>query len=313
MELRQLRSLVSLAEAHFSVTQTAERLHLVQSAVSQHLSRLENELGMEIFVRRGKRLVGLTAAGEQVLHYARKTLADIENILAVGRDHAQESRGVLRIGTTHTQARYVLPPVIRAFRESYPEVSLQIHQGTPQQLVEMATADSVDFSICTEALADDPALAAVHCYRWNRSLIAPAGHPVLARRPLSLEALCDYPLITYVFGFTGASHFRTSFARLGLQPQVVLSAADTDVIKTYVREGFGVGIIASPAYSEAIDSDLQTRDLSRFFPWEVTRIAYPRGKYLRRYEQRFMELLQNMVTDNGVIVRPASVPTGLEI
>ena len=306
MELRQLRSLVALAESHFSVTQTAERLHLVQSAVSQHLSRLEDELGVEIFVRRGKRLVGLSAAGEQVLHHARKTLADTENILAVARDHAQESSGVLRIGTTHTQARYVLPPVIRAFRDVYPEVRLQIHQGTPQQLVEMATTDSVDFSICTEALADNPALAAVHCYRWNRSLVAPTGHPVLERRPLSLEMLCEYPLITYVFGFTGATHLGASFARLGLQPRVVLSAADTDVIKTYVREGFGIGIIASLAYSEAIDSDLQARDLSRFFPWEVTRIAYPRSKYVRRYEQRFMELLQTMVADNGVIVRATS-------
>jgi LysR family cys regulon transcriptional activator len=305
MELRQLRSLELLVESGFSVTQTAERLHLVQSAVSQHISRLEQELGTELFVRQGKRLVALTETGEQVLHYARRILKDTENILAVGRDHEEETSGELRIGTTHTQARYVLAPVIRVFREIYPLVNLQIHQGTPQQLVEMADSGSVDFSICTEALGEHPNLTALHCYRWNRSLIAPKGHRVLERRPLALDTLCEYPLITYVFGFTGANHFRTSFARLGLKPRIVLSAADTDVIKTYVREGFGIGIIASLAYSGATDSDLQIRDLSRLFPWEVTRIAYNKEKYLRRYEQRFIELMQNMVADNGVLLAQA--------
>ncbi|HXK57618.1 MAG TPA: LysR substrate-binding domain-containing protein, partial [Gammaproteobacteria bacterium] len=218
--------------------------------------------------------------------------------------------GELRIGTTHTQARYVLPPVIRAFRKIYPLVNLQIHQGTPQQLVEMADSGNVDFSICTEELGEHPNLTALHCYRWNRSLIAPTGHPVLERRPLALDTLCEYPLITYVFGFTGANHLRTSFARLGLKPRVVLSAADTDVIKTYVREGFGIGIIASLAYSSSGDSDLQIRDLSRLFPWEVTRIAYNKDKYLRRYERRFIELMQQMVADNGLLLTPpANGPT----
>lgn len=302
MELRQLRSLDLLAESGFSVTLAAQRLHLVQSAVSQHLSRLERELGTELFVRQGKRLVGLTESGEQVLRYARRILNDTENILAVGRDHEKESSGELRIGTTHTQARYVLVPVIRVFREIYPQVNLQIHQGTPMQLVDMAKSGSVDFSICTEALGEHPSLTALHCYRWNRSLIAPRGHPVLERRPLALDTLCEYPLITYVFGFTGANHFRTSFARLGLRPRIILSAADTDVIKTYVREGFGIGIIASLAYSSSADSDLQIRNLSRLFPWEVTRIAYNKDKYLRRYERRFIELMQNMIADDGVLL-----------
>ena len=302
MELRQLRSLEQLVESGFSVTLAAERLHLVQSAVSQHLSRLERELGTELFIRRGKRLTGLTETGEQVLHYARRILNDTENILAVGRDHEEVASGELRIGTTHTQARYVLAPVIRAFREIYPLVNLQIHQGTPQQLVEMADSGNVDFSICTEELGEHPNLTALHCYRWNRSLIAPKGHPVLEQRPLALDTLCEYPLITYVFGFTGANHFRTSFARLGLRPRIVLSAADTDVIKTYVREGFGIGIIASLAYSSSADSDLQIRDLSRLFPWEVTRIAYNKEKYLRRYERRFIKLMQNMVADNGLLL-----------
>ncbi|MGD9164063.1 MAG: LysR substrate-binding domain-containing protein, partial [Chromatiales bacterium] len=233
MELRQLTSLVTLAESGFNVTLAAEQLHLVQSAVSQHLARLEEELGTQLFVRKGKRLIALTAAGESVLNYARQALAIRENILAVGRDHVDESSGVLRIGTTHTQARYVLPAVIRAFRQLFPAVSLQIHQGTPKQLVEMALTDRVDFSICTEELGEHSTLTAIPCYRWNRGLIAPKGHPVLSQKPLSLESICNYPLITYTFGFTGANHMQTTFVRNGLQPNVVLTAADTDVIKTY--------------------------------------------------------------------------------
>jgi len=300
MELRQLRSLVALSETGFNVTQAAERLHLVQSAVSQHLSRLEDELGVVLFNRQGKRLTGITAAGEKVLHYARKTLADTENILSIGRDFAEDMQGTLRLGTTHAQACYVLPPILRAFRKSYPDVVVQIHQGTPRQLVEMAIKDDVDLSICTEALGDSPALESINCYRWNRSLITLPDHPILKQHPLSLDTLCEYPIITYVSGFTGGSHFRKSFARLGLKPQVVLSAADSDVIKTYVRECFGIGIIVSFAYSEKNDSDLEVIDLSRLFPWENTRIAYIKDKYLRSYESHFITLFQKSIADNGV-------------
>ncbi len=300
MDLKQLNSLVALSESGFNVTEAAVKLCLVQSAVSQHLARLEQELGTQIFVRKGKRLIALTAAGEEVLAYARKALAIKENILAVGRDHVEDASGVMRIGTTHTQARYVLPPVIRAFRKIFPEVSLQIHQGTPQQLVEMALTDRVDFSICTEELGEHSSLNAIPCYRWNRSLIAPADHPILQRKPLSLEAICEYPIITYTFGFTGANHMQNTFARAGLQPQVVLSAADTDVIKTYVREGMGVGLIASMAYTSERDGDLVLYDMSNLLPWETTWIAYHKDKYLRRFQQQFIDLLNEMVMENGV-------------
>lgn len=295
MDLKQLKSLVVVTECGYKVGRAAEQLHLVQSAVSQHLSQLEKELGTSLFARQGKRLVALTAAGKQVVHYAREALSVRENILAVGRDHVDESSGVLRIGTTHTQARYILPPVIRTFREAYPDVSLQIHQAAPQQLVEMAIEDQVDFSICTEALSKHPKLSTIPCYRWNRGLIAPKGHDILTRRPITLELLCEYPLITYVFGFTGTSHMRKSFARLGLNPNVVLSAADTDVIKTYVREGLGVGLIASLAYSPKQDADLELKDLSHLFPAESTLLAYHRDKYLRRFQEHFIELMRDVV------------------
>ncbi len=296
MELRQLRSLITLVENGFSVSRAAEQLHLVQSAVSQHLSRLEEEVGARLFLRHGKRLIGLTEVGEKVVWYARQTLADARNILEVGREHVDHTRGVLRIGATHTQARYVLPPAIKAFRADYPGVELQIHQATPQQLVGMVLEDKVDLSICTEALAEQPALTCIPCYRWNRSLIATADHPLLARKRLTLKALCEYPIITYVFGLTGRGHFSEAFSKAGLTPRVVLSAADTDVIKTYVREGLGVGIIASIAYMPDQDSDLVIRDLSNLFPWEVTNIAYKKEKYLRRYQQYFIELLQSRIT-----------------
>lgn len=206
---------------------------------------------------------------------------------------------MLRIGTTHTQARYVLPPVLRAFNAAYPDVEVQIHQATPAQLVEMALAGRIDLAICTEAIGDHPDLAAFPAYRWNRCLIAPEGHPVLERKPLSLEALCDYPVITYVFGFTGRRNFSTSFAKVGLQPKVVLSAADTDVIKTYVREGMGIGIIAELTYQPEQDADLGRRDLRHLFPWEVTRIAWPKQKFVRRFQQRFVDLFQQEVDRVG--------------
>ncbi len=299
MELRQLRSLVTLVETRFSVSRTAERLHLVQPAISQHLKQLEAELGTRLFVRHGKRLVGLTDVGEKVVHYARKTLGDAGNILAVGRDHVEEDTGVLRIGATHTQARYVMPPVIQRFTAAYPAVELQIHQGTPTRLADMAVHDSVDLAICTEALGEDPALTAIPCYRWNRCLIAPRTHPLLEKSPLTLEALCDYPIVTYVFGFTGRGTMSDTFAREGLRPRVVLSAADTDVIKTYVREGLGVGIIAAIAYEPEEDRDLCKRDLSHLFPWEVTKIAYSRDKYLRNYHRRFIEIFQAETSDSA--------------
>ncbi|MBK1723956.1 LysR substrate-binding domain-containing protein [Thiocystis violacea] len=289
MELRQLRSLVTLVDTHFNVSRTAERLHLVQSAVTQHLKHLEREIGAPLFARQGKRLVGLTEVGGQVARYAEEALRQTGNILAVGRDHVEEASGVLRLGATHTQARYVLPPVIRRFASAYPEVELQIHQGTPGQLVDLVLRDRVDLAICTEALGDEIGLQAIPCYRWNRGLIAPRTHPLLDVEPLTLASLCEHSLVTYVFGFTGRGSFSDAFAKAGLRPRVVLSAADTDVIKTYVREGLGVGIIATLAYQPKEDVDLGMRDLSALFPWEVTKIAYARDKHLRKYHQHFID------------------------
>ncbi len=292
MDFRQLNSLLALSENDYSVSRAAQRLHLVQPAVSQHLKQLEDELGVRLFRRNGKRLTGLTEAGEQVLHYARKILSDADNILAVGREHVAEELGVLRLGTTHTQARYVLPPVLRHFSEAYPRVELEILEGNPQEMIHMAIEDKVDFAICTESLGGHAELSSIDCSRWNRCLIAPPGHPVLKLEPVTLQGLCRYPLITYVNGFTGRGHINETFRQARLTPRVVLSATDTDVIKTSVREGMGIGIIAELAYEADKDADLEMRALRHLFPWEVTKIGYRSDKYLRSYQQRFIEIFR---------------------
>ena len=299
MDIKQLNTLVTLHECGFNVTETAEKLFVVQSAVSQQLSRLEKELGTRLFVRAGKRLVGLTEAGQMVLDYAHDALIIRDNILAVGEDKEGEVTA-LRLGATHAQARYVLPAVIKEFRQRYPDSTFQIMQGTPSELVEMAVTDKVDMAICTEQLGQYPLLKAFSCYRWNRRLVAPEGHPVFSSKPMSLESICKYPLITYTYGFTGAEHIDSILNRAGLSPQIVLTAVDTDVIKTYVREELGVGIIAGMAWSGE-DEGLQSFDLSGLLPWETTWVAYHRDKFLKSYQVHFLELITSMVLDNGVI------------
>ncbi|MFT5550012.1 MAG: LysR family cys regulon transcriptional activator [Candidatus Azotimanducaceae bacterium] len=290
MEIRQLQSLIKLINCNFSVSKAADEMFLVQSAVSQHLKKLEDELGSDLFVRKGKRLIGLTPIGEQVAKHAQTTLASVNSIRAIGYDYINQNEGVLRIGSTHAQARYILPPVVKAFNAAYPRVELQIHQGTPKQLVQWAIGDEIDFSICTEALAESSQLTNIPCYQWNRSLITLPDHPLLAKQTLSLEDLCDYPIITYVYGFTGRRSFSGTFETAHLEPHVVLSAADTDVIKTYVSSGMGVGIIASMALDDENDQGLVSRDMSHLFPWETTRIAYLNDKFLRQYQQKFIDL-----------------------
>jgi LysR family cys regulon transcriptional activator len=290
MELRQLHTLIVLIDNDFSVSRTAEKLFLVQSAVSQQLKRLEQELDSELFVRKGKRLTGLTDFGRQVEQQAHYATQSVKNIQRMAQDAQQLSQGVLRIGCTHTQARYVLPPVISQFNRSYPEVELQMHQGNPQQLVEWAANDVVDFSICTEELAQSEKLESIPCYRWNRCLITLPDHPLLKIKKPSLADLCDYPLITYVMGFTGRKSLDETFAHARLKPSIVLSAADTDIIKTYVLDGLGTGIIARMAFNKELDKSLRFMDLSDLFPWETTRIAYLKNKYIHHHQQTFVDL-----------------------
>ncbi len=299
MDIRQLQAMITLINSEFSVSRTAEKLFLVQSAVSQQLKRLEIELGSSLFVRKGKRLTGLTDLGIQVEKQARVSINAINNIKLLAQDQVDITRGVLRIGCTHTQARYILPPVIKAFNKSYPSVELQIHQGNPQQLVEWAGNDIVDFSICTEELADSNKLESIACYQWNRSLITLPDHPLLEIEKPALKDLCQYPIITYVVGFTGRQHFNDSFANAGLTPNTVLSAADTDIIKAYVLDGLGIGVIAQMSYDKKLDNKLEQVDLSHLFEWETTRIAYLKNKVIRRYQQTFIDLFLQLIRQDN--------------
>ena len=295
MDLRQLQTLITLINNDFSVSRSAEKLFLVQSAVSQQIKRLEKELDGELFVRKGKRLTGLTDFGKQVEQQALDAIRSFKNIQRLAQDQKQRSEGVLRIGCTHTQARYILPPVISRFYQDYPDVELQMHQGTPQQLVEWAISDAVDFSICTEELAQSVKLESIPCYRWNRCLITLPDHPILKRKTPRLSDLCDYPIITYVRGFTGRKSLDETFRAARLKPRIILSAADTDIIKTYVMDGLGIGIIASVAFNSRIDKPLRSRDLSELFSWETTRIAYLKNKYIRCHQQTFIDLFLETV------------------
>lgn len=290
MDIRQFKTLINLIDNDFNVSRTAETLFLVQSAVSQQLKRLEQELGFELFMRKGKRLTGLTPLGLEVEIQARDALKAVKNIALLADEQRSMTQGELRIGCTHTQARYILPPVIRLFNQTYPDIEFQIHQGTPRQLVEWASHDHVDFSICTEELAQSRALDSIACYQWNRSLVTRLDHPLQKTKSIGLSDLCDYPVITYVAGFTGRQHFNETFAGAGLKPNIVLSAADTDIIKAYVLDGLGIGVIASMAYDEKLDTELAARDLSQLFPAETTRIAFQKNKYIRRFQQTFIDL-----------------------
>ena len=302
MKLQQLRYIREVARHGLNVSQTAEIIHTSQPGISKQISMLEEELGLKIFRRRGKHLSGVTPAGEAIVALAAEILDKVENIRRVSREFTAPHAGVLSIATTHTQARYVLPPVIAAFREKYKEVTLNMHQGTPLQISELAANGAVDFAIATEALELFENLIMLPCYRWNRSVIVRRDHPLAelenaAAAKLDLPAIARYPIVTYVFGFTGRSQLDLAFNRAGLRPKVVFTATDADVIKTYVRLGMGIGIIATMAYDPRLDADLLALDASHLFASSATKIGFRRGAYLRRFMIDFIERFAPHLTE----------------
>lgn len=288
MKLQQLRYIWEVARHDLNVSATAEWLYTSQPGVSKQIRMLEDELGVQIFLRSGKQLTTITPAGEAIITLAGKILGEVDNIKRIAREFSDQKRGSLSIATTHTQARYVLPPVIKAFAAKYPEVSLHMHQGSPLQIAELASKHNVDFAIATEALELFDNLIMLPCYRWNRAIIVPADHPLCREPVLTLEAVAAYPLVTYVFGFTGRSQLDDAFRTRGLSPRVVFTATDADVIKTYVRLGMGVGIVASLAYEPAQDEGLVALDASHLFGWSVTKIGFSRNTLLRGYMYEFI-------------------------
>jgi LysR family transcriptional regulator, cys regulon transcriptional activator len=304
MKLQQLKYIWEVSKNNLNVTATAERLFTSQPGISKQIRMLEDELGTQIFQRSGKHLTEITPAGVGIIGIAGEILDKVENISRLALEFSDQKRGSLSIATTHTQARYVLPGVIQTFIEQYPDVSLHMHQGTPLQISEQASKGAVDFAIATEALELFQNLVMMPCYRWNRSVIVPHEHPLAAESKLSLELLAEYPIVTYVFGFTGRSQLDQAFKAQGLEPKVVFTAADADVIKTYVKLGLGVGIVASMAYDKTLDSELACLDASHLFEPSVTRIGFRKGTYLRTYMFNFMKMfaphLQKELVDEAL-------------
>ena len=283
MKLQQLRYIWEVAHHDLNVSATAQSLYTSQPGISKQIRLLEDELGVEIFARSGKHLTRITPAGEAILKIAGDILRKTESIKQVAQEFSDERRGSLSVATTHTQARYALPSVIENFMGRYPDVSLHMHQGTPMQIAEMAADGTTDFAIATEAMELFGDLIMMPCYRWNRSILVPKDHP-LARTPRpTLEQVAAFPLVTYVFGFTGRSKLDEAFQSQGLTPKVAFTAADADVIKTYVRLGVGIGIVASMAIDPQTDGDLVAIDASHLFASSVTSIGFRKGTFLRGY------------------------------
>jgi LysR family transcriptional regulator, cys regulon transcriptional activator len=295
MNFQQLRSIREAQRRGFNLTEVAHALHTSQPGVSRQIRELEDELGIELFVRVGKRLTGLTEPGAQVLPVIERLLLEADNLRRAADDFASAGSGRLRIAATHSQARYALPPAVRDFRAHHPDVSLHLQQGSPQQVARLLLDGEADVGIATEALAQHAELIALPCYRWTHAVVVPPGHPLLAA-PLTLQALAQFPLVTYEPGYTGRAHIDAAFATAQLSPQIVLSAMDADVIKTYVELGLGVGIVAAIAFDEERDRSLRALDARHLFADNMTRLAVRRSAYLRDYAYAFIQTFASPLT-----------------
>jgi LysR family cys regulon transcriptional activator len=310
MTLNQLRYLVTVTQNGLNITAAARALHTSQPGISKQIKLLEEELGFQIFEREGRNVTRVTAAGQAVIEHAVRLMEEAENIRRLSADFQDENRGSMSIATTHTQARYMLPPVIKQFRSKYPAVELHLHQGTSEQIADLAAADRIDFSIATGSHELFPSLALMPCFRWHRDIFVPRDHPLASLPHPTLRQISEYPIITYVFSFTGRSSLSEIFDREGLKLDVTLTARDSDVIKTYVRLGLGVGIVASMSYDVEADRDLVAIDGSHLFPEFVTWIGVRRGRLLRGYMYEFILLfaphLTRKLVDQALRARDAA-------
>ena len=311
MNFQQLRSVRETVRQGFNLTGVAAALHTSQPGVSRQIRELEDELGIELFHRAGKRLTGLTPPGQAVLPIVERLLLEADNLKRAGEDFASQGRGTLTIAATHSQARYALPPAVRDFSAAHPEVALRLHQGSPKQVAEMLLSGEADIGVATEALAQYAELVALPSYRWTHTVVVPKGHALaIEGEALTLERLAQFPIITYESGYTGRTHIDEAFQRRGLGLNIVLSAMDADVIKTYVELGMGVGIIASMAFDETRDSGLQAIDARHLFASNMTRVAVRRGAFLRGYAYEFIRSfappLSRALVDQALAQAPGS-------
>ncbi len=300
MNLQQLRYIHEVARQGLNISAAAAALFTSQPGVSKQIRQLEEELGILIFTRQGKRLVAVTEPGREVLTIAARMLGELDNLRQVGAELGNESAGRLSIATTHTQARYVLPRVIHAFIERYPQVGLSLQQGNPPQVCELVRSGAADLVIATESVGDYTELVSLPCYEWNHCIIAPLDHPALRSRPLALEDIARWPIVTYDSAFTGRNQINRAFQGRGLEPRVVLTALDADVIKTYVRMGLGIGIVARMAYDPEMDTGLGMLDAGHLFDSNVTHLGLRRNAWLRGYTYDFIELFAPHLTRRAI-------------
>lgn len=300
MNFQQLRIVRETVKRNFNLTEAANALYTSQSGVSKQLKDLEDELGVELFIRKGKRLLGLTGPGKELAVIVERMLLDAANLKRLAEQYSNREHGELCVATTHTQARYALPKVVTEFKRSFPKVHLKLHQGSPDEIAQMLVQGLADIGVATEALADVADLVSLPYYEWHHVVIVPAGHALESVAPLTLGAIAQYPIITYHEGFTGRTRIDATFANAGLAPDVIMSALDADVMKTYVELGLGIGIIASMAYDPARDHGLTRLDSSHLFPANTTRIAVRRGRYLRGFAHRFIQLCAPNLSESEV-------------
>ena len=289
MNFQQLRSVREAVRCGLNLTEVAKVLHTSQPGVSRQIRELEEELGVELFVRAGKRLTSLTEVGQVVLPIVENLLNEADNLRRAGDEYSRQAAGRLSIAATHSQARYALPSAVRDFRQRYPDVTLNLHQGSPQQVAQMLLSGEADVGIATEALSQFDNLVSLPCYRWTHSVVVPPGHPLLDGQALTLQRLSEFPIITYDTGYTGRLHIDEAFAAADLSFNLVLTAMDADVVKTYVALGLGVGIVASIAFEDERDRDLRAIDARHLFAVNLTKLAIRRGRFLRSYVYDFIE------------------------
>ncbi len=301
MNLHQFRFVQEAARRNLNLTEAAKALHTSQPGVSKAIIELEEELGVEIFARHGKRLKRITEPGQHVLRSIELIMGEISNLKRIGEQFSAQDNGTLSIATTHTQARYVLPMPVARLREAYPKVNVSLHQTTPDQVARMVIDEVAEIGIATESLADYPQLVTLPCYEWQHVLVLPLGHPLAKKERIAVEDIAHEPLITYHPSFTGRGKIDAAFSARRLQPRIALEAIDSDVIKTYVRLGLGIGIVAEMAVRDDPAGDLIVRPVGHLFGQSVARVAFKRGAYLRNFVYKFAELISDRLTRDLVV------------
>ncbi|MBF5004286.1 CysB family HTH-type transcriptional regulator [Diaphorobacter caeni] len=301
MNLHQFRFVQEAARRNLNLTEAAKALHTSQPGVSKAIIELEDELGVDIFARHGKRLKRVTEPGQHVLKSIELIMREVTNLKRIGEQYSAQDSGTLSIATTHTQARYVLPMPVAKLRESYPKVNISLHQATPHEVARMVIDEVAEIGMATESLADYPDLVTLPCYEWQHVLVMPSNHPLAQRERIGLEDIAHEPLVTYHPSFTGRGKIDAAFATRKLQPRIVLEAIDSDVIKTYVRLGMGIGIVAEMAMRDDPVGDLVVRPMGHLFGQNVARVAFKRGAYLRNFIYKFSELLSDRLSRDLVM------------